>query len=257
MRIQARRRNILGMGLLALTATTAMSTPAHAQYGTGMGMGMGMGMGCWGWGWAWGGFSQVPKPESYLYQKSLADSQRAIAARDGYADNPYSYMNRVRDSRVVGSYSAIRREPARKRNGAGPRTTTTALLVSRQTPTWPLASFYGPEGKIGWPANTPTAGDLGERRAAFEPACRAVLDEVKQNSVASIARVADARRKLLDYGRPALEHVRAHESPRVAEAFHQYLLSLYQSLAQAVDPTGSTAAPAQPALATQKGDKSN
>jgi hypothetical protein len=45
--------------------------------------------------------------------------------------------------------------------------------------------------------------------------------------------VAEARQKLLDYGRPALHYVKAHETPRVADSFHGFLLSLYDSLAQA------------------------
>ena len=102
-------------------------------------------------------------------------------------------------------------------------------------------------GKIVWPGDAPMAGDLSERRATFEKSCQAVLDEFKQNSVASIATVTEARQKLLDYGRPALQYVRAHETPRVADSFHLFLLSLYESLAQAVNPAVVTGTPTQAA----------
>ena len=52
----------------------------------------------------------------------------------------------------------------------------------------------------------------------------------------SMASVTDARQKLLDYGQAgAGVHVRAHETPRIADTFHMFLLSLYESLAQAAN----------------------
>jgi hypothetical protein len=74
-----------------------------------------------------------------------------------------------------------------------------------------------------------------------------VLSETKQNGVAALASVTDARQKLLEYGRPALAHVRAHETPRIADTFHMFLLSLYESLAQAATPAATAAANARPA----------
>ncbi len=81
--------------------------------------------------------------------------------------------------------------------------TPTAMTVTAQTPSLPLASFYNAEGHIVWPADAPTAGDLKEKRSDFDQASQVVLAELKKNGVASIATVTDARQKLLDYGRPA------------------------------------------------------
>jgi hypothetical protein len=231
MRFQTRRRTIFALGFIAVIAAP---TPTQAQWG--------MGMGGFGWGWGFGGFSQVPKPESYLYQKSLVDAGRAIPtpSRDVYANNPNSYINHLRDNGFVEHYSAARREPSYYRTGSAPRTSPTALRVAQQTLVLPLDSFYGRDGKIEWPGDAPTAGDLSERRAAFETECHTVLDELKKNSVASIATVTEARQKLLDYGRPALHYLRVHETSRVADSFHLFLLSLYESLAQAVNPTVTT-----------------
>ena len=36
---------------------------------------------------------------------------------------------------------------------------------------------------------------------------------------------------------PALQLIRSHSTPRIAENFHQFLLSLYDSLAAAANPT--------------------
>jgi hypothetical protein len=240
MRFQIRSRNILAIGFVAVTAISAEPTPAQAQWGFGGG----------GFGWGFGGFSQVPKPESYLNQKSLVDAARPIAtpSRDVYANNPNAYINHIRDNGFVERYRYTTREPSDYRSSGSPRLIPTAHAVAQSTPVLPLASFYGRDGKIEWLAEAPTAGDLGARRAASDAACQAVRDEVKKNSVASIATVTDARWKLLEYGRPGLQYVRAHETPRVSDAFHMFLLSLYASLAQAVNPIVATeaATPAAP-----------
>lgn len=72
-----------------------------------------------------------------------------------------------------------------------------------------------------------------------------MLEESRLHGVASIATVTAARQKLLDYGRPALQDVRASATPRVADTFHLFLLSLYDSLAQAASPPESTPGPVQ------------
>lgn len=79
-------------------------------------------------------------------------------------------------------------------------------------------------------------GDLKGKRAIFDQASEVVLSESKKNGVASLASVTEARQKLLDYGRPALAYTRAHDTARISDTFHMFLLSLYDSLAQAVNP---------------------
>ena len=209
--------------------------------------GMGGGYGGFGWGF---GFSSVPKPESFLYQKAITDSQRDthIPSRTAYANNPNSYINHIRDNGFVERYDVARRDPSYYRYAApparssSPTTTPTSMTVPQTPPTLPLASFYNTEGHIVWPADAPTAGDLQAKRSIFDTASQSVLEELKKNNVASIATVTDARQKLLDYGRPGLQYVRTHETARVADTYHLFLLSLYESLAQAVNP--STVAPA-------------
>jgi len=72
------------------------------------------------------------------------------------------------------------------------------------------------------------------------------LQEKQKSGVASMAAVTDARNKLLDYGRPALQIVRTQETPRVADSFHLFLLSLYESLAQAAMPSAPTTSATRP-----------
>ncbi len=124
---------------------------------------------------------------------------------------------------------AIRRAPPAQ------RTTPTAADVARSRPMVPLISFYNAQNQLVWPGDAPTAGAFKEKRDAFEKANQTVLDEVKKNGLASIASVTESRQKLLDYGRPALKYLREHETPRIADSFHVFLLSLYDSLAQAAN----------------------
>jgi hypothetical protein len=232
----SRRGKTLATFIVAVAAFASVPDRAEAQWGMGFGGG--------GFGLGWGGFSQVPKPESFLYSKALVDAQRDthIPTRDAYANNPNSYINHVRDNGFVERYDVARRDPSYYRYAPPPsqpstaRTTQTAMTVPQAAPSLPLASFYNAEGHIVWPADAPTAGDLKDKRSVFDQASQVVLAESKKSGVASIATVTDARQKLLEYGRPGLQYVRTHETPRVADTFHLFLLSLYESLAQAVNP---------------------
>jgi hypothetical protein len=210
---------------------------AEAQFGFG-----GFGGGFGGFGYGGFGFSQVPKPESYLYQNALVAAGRPVnaPARDAYAGNPNSYINHIRDNGFVDRYSADRREIPQYRVAARPR-----AAAPPAAPNLPLSSFYDANNKLEWPANAPTEGNLKQKRDVSDSACEQVLAETKKNGVAALASVTDARQKLLDYGRPALVHVRAHDTPRVADTFHMFMLSLYESLAQSANPAPA-AAPAVP-----------
>ncbi len=196
-------------------------------------------MGFGGFGWGFGGFSQVEKPDSFLYSKALVDAGRNVPtpSRDVYAGNPNSYINNLRDNGLVERYSAARREPSYYGGGAR------AAAAVQPTPVLPLASFYRANGQIEWPANAPTEGEMSAKRTTFEQASQVAIDEIKKSGVAAMATVTDARQKLLDYGRPALHYIRAHDTPRIADTFHLFLLSLYEALAQAVNPVAMAAAP--------------
>jgi hypothetical protein len=243
MRSTTRFSHALVTGVVVAAAIGLGPAQAHAQFGFGGGFGG-------GFGWGFNGFSQVPKPESFLYQKAISDSQRDthIPSRDAYANNPNSYINHLRDNGFVDRYDVERREAARMRRSArqygAASTTQTSMPAAAQIPVLPLSSFYNPQNELVWPGDAPTEGDLKEKRSAFDKASQEVLAEAKKNGVASMAAVTDARTKLLDYGRPGLQYVRAHDTPRIADSYHLFLLSLYESLAQAVNPPAE-AAPAR------------
>ena len=103
----------------------------------------------------------------------------------------------------------------------------------RPGPSSPITSFFNRDEVLVWPADSPISGDLGPKRATSDKASLAVLHEYNRQGLASIATATEARNKLLDYGRPALKFLRGHSTVRLADTFHLFLLSLYESLEQA------------------------
>jgi hypothetical protein len=201
------------------------TTPAQAQWG-------------FGGGWGFGLFNPAPSPTQYIFQNSLVAAGRGYQGptRTPYAGDSNAYFNHIRDNGFVERYNVARREPSYYRyvptSAVAPPPSPVPAPAEKQ-PALPLASFYDAQGQLAWPADSPAAGDLKEKRATFDQASHLVLDESKKSGVASMASVTDARQKLVDYGRPALQYVRAHETARLADTFHLFLLSLYESLAQA------------------------
>ena len=87
-----------------------------------------------------------------------------------------------------------------------------------------------------WPSDSPVEGELISKRDTSDQACLAVSDLVDKFRSAPITTVTLARTKLLEYGQPALQAIRSHSTPRIADSFHQFLLSLYDALAAAANP---------------------
>ena len=232
---------IIGLAFVAL-----MPGQANAQ-GGGFG-----GFGGFGWGF---GFNQVPSPTNFINNATIARMGHVHFGpqqNSPYAGNPNSYFNQSIDNGFIDRYRADRREPAyygtQYEAPRAPQGPAPAAVAARPQPSLPLASFYKADGSIEWPGEAPSAEGLLQKRNDFDKFSKTVLDEIKQSGVASIATVSEAREKLLAYGRPALQYARAHETARVADTFHLFLLSLYESLAQATNPVAAVSpAPAQPA----------
>jgi hypothetical protein len=232
MKSTAKRGNVLLAAVLAVAASGFGGGRAQAQWGGGGGFGF--------FGGNFG--SGVEQPTQFINSVALAQMNhvRGPMQNNVYANNPNSYVNHVRDNGFVDRYYPDRIPAWQPYSGYASRprpqrTTPTAAPVAPSRPRVPLASFYNDKGQFIWSGDAPTAGDLKEKREAFEKSCRAVLDEVKKNGVASIATVTEARQKLLEYGRPALKSIKEHETSRVADSFHIFLLALYDSLAQATN----------------------
>ena len=104
-------------------------------------------------------------------------------------------------------------------------------------PVVPIGSFFDASRMLVWPSDAPVEGDLITKRDTSDQACLVVSDLVDKHRSAPITTVTYARNRLLEYGQPALQFIRSHSTPRIAENFHQFMLSLYDSLAAAANPT--------------------
>ncbi|MGP0070036.1 MAG: hypothetical protein ACLQGP_41360 [Isosphaeraceae bacterium] len=245
MRATTKWGKVLLTAFVAVLASGFGANQARAQWGMG-------GMGYGGFGFGFGG--AVEQPGTFLNSVALAQMNhvRLPSQNNVYAGNPNSYINHVRDNGFVDQYSVSRRQPNYYGYGTpspapSRNLTQTAMNAPLAKPLVPLSSFFNAQNLLVWPADSPTADGLKEKRTTFDQGAQAVLDEVKKNGVASIATVTDSRQKLLDYGRPALQYVRTHETARIADSFHGFLLMLYDSLAQAANPPATPPAAVNPA----------
>ncbi len=226
------------IAILVVVAMGSVPGTARAQYG-----GFGGGFGFGGMGWGFGMFNPAPSPTNFINQKALVNAGRPpqLPSRTPYANNPNSYINSIRDNGFVSRYDVDRRQPMGYRGGgsSGPESSrpspARSVAEPPARPVRPLANFYSADHHLIWPADAPV-GDLKAKRSAADTAAGVVFSETRQSGVASMASVTDARQKLIDYGRPALDEIRNRDSAAVADLFHAYLLSLYDSLALAATP---------------------
>jgi hypothetical protein len=226
-----------------MTVFAAVSDRARADWGFGL-----------GWGWGFGG---VGPSASTQFLNEHAQTRAAAGGfgrrtNNVYAGNPNAYFNRIRDNGFVSHYDARRRrspsyQPERTTSlGSAARAQSQpAPATASATSVEPIASFFDASLRLVWPQESPTDGDFKEKREISDQASLAVLNETKRHGAASIATATEARQKLVEYGRPALKQLRAAATPPIADSFHRFLLSLYDSLeAAAWNPqTSSSPAP--------------
>jgi hypothetical protein len=223
--------------LVAAAALDTLAKNARAQFDMGMGF---MGM------------RQVPSPMEGINSLALVNAQRATmgpVSRPVYANNPNSYLSRVRDNGFSAHQGVVtRRWPgmegvrrvsssASQASSVPPQPETPAV----QRPVIAIGSFFNAARILVWPNDAPVTGELKAKRETSDQSSLVVAELVEKFKSAPITTVTEARQKLLDYGRPALSEIRTHSTPRVAETFHLFMLSLYDSLAQAAEPQGESA----------------
>ena len=227
------------LSLLRVLATAAAlgfgATPARAQYGMGMGFGFGM----------FGGM--VPSPSQFINDHALtraAAGQRNVPSRNVYANNSNSYINRIRDNGLSSHYSTrSHRSPGYEIERTAARIPSPPPISDPEPaprPFYPIASFFNAARQVVWPAESPVTDDLKPKRDISDHACLVVLELVEKFRSAPITTVTDARQKLLNYGQPALRVVRSVSTPRIADSFHMFLLSLYDSLGAAATESAAT-----------------
>ncbi|MDG3002523.1 hypothetical protein [Paludisphaera mucosa] len=233
--------------VLCLAALAATASPARAQ----------------GFGYGFGGLAMpwVPSPTNAVNDWALQNAARGgqrPPSNNVYANNPNSYINRIRDNGFVSQQDARGRVPGSRRaaqaaaRSLGQAATAAAEPAPKAAPTpapppakptLPIASFFDAAGRLVWPSDSPVDGELKAKRDVSDQATIAVRREIDAQGWAPIALAAEARQKLLDYGRPALQEIRQASTPRIAEAFHEFLMGLYDALGAATVPPPPPAPP--------------
>ena len=225
--------------LAILVATAALELGASQVHAMGFGF--------------MGGFNYVPSPGDFLNQHSLLNAGRARGpvSNNVYANNPNAFINRIRDNGFVPhagivdrrspGYQASRLRPQSlsqtSNNQPQPAASSPTTTAAARRPVVPIGSFFDASRMLVWPSDAPVEGDLITKRDTSDQACLVVSDLVDKHKSAPITTVTYARNRLLEYGQPALQFIRSHTTPRIAENFHQFMLSLYDSLAAAANPT--------------------
>ncbi len=231
--------------LTVLVAAAALELGASQVHAIGYGYGI------------MGGFNYVPSPGDFINQHSMLNASRAGApvSNNVYAGNPNAYINRIRDSGFVPhsgivdrrspGYQASRWRPQQSLGQASnsqPQTAAASAAAAPRRPVVAIGSFFDTSRMLVWPSDSPVEGDLVTKRDTSDQACLVVSDLVDKFRSAPITTVTYARTRLLEYGQPALQYIRSHSTPRIADNFHQFMLSLYDSLAVAANPTGLASA---------------
>jgi hypothetical protein len=227
--------------LAAALAPFAIGGRAEAQYG----------------GFGWGGFGFGYNQNAYTdvnYLNSRANTLASIAG--AHTPQPLQAPTfQTRDDSIYDKYdlrtretmmNQIAKDPAGEMSSIDP---TFALASSRRQPQGPstpkaptgpsepttvyLANFFNKDQQLVWPSVSPISGDFGKKQSVADLAALAVLNEYNMKGLARVSTVTDARQKLLDYGRPALQEVREKSTPALADSFHVFLLSLYGNLGNA------------------------
>ena len=212
---------------------------AKAQFGFGYGYGMGFGLGY-----------QTPASVTFLNDHALARGAAAAASRPQNLRAPIpvskdvDFFNRY----DVATRMSMEEGIARRRIAYRPLTNTPSQAPTAATPPpsrparplVPLASFFDAARRLVWPADAPTHDDFAAKKSASDAKTLELLEELERKGYARISTAADARNMLLDYGQPALQFLRDTTTPRLSDAFHIFLMSLYDSIGQAsTDPAGN------------------
>jgi hypothetical protein len=194
-------------------------------------------------GFGWGLGYQTPASVNFLNDHAIA-RVGSVAARQ--PQNLTAPIPVSRDVDFFNRYDAATRQAMEDRVARNPRGTITrpapALPITladspspaRQIP--PLSSFFNKMRQIVWPADAPTHADLAEKRAASDAKTLEFFNEFEMRGFGMVATATEARSKLLDYGRPALRSMRENSTTAVSDAFHSFLLSLYDSIEESTKP---------------------
>ncbi|WP_406696179.1 hypothetical protein V5E97_34845 [Singulisphaera sp. Ch08] len=189
---------------------------------------------------------RVPSPTDYLYDRDKArisaygnsvQQQAATSQMASPSASSNAYFNHLRDYAGEGTYQVSSRQSLSRRTAPQARASSKPETRSASTRSdlLPLTGFFLPGGALDWPRDAPNTGTLRSAQAEVEAAVKVVLNQVRSGEKAKAQSVGAAKRKLVNYGQPAIAEVRSARSKAVADCFHYFLLFLHQALDQAAE----------------------
>jgi hypothetical protein len=230
------------LGIAVMACALGLSglggSSARAQWGWGGG---------WGMGWGGGGSISNMATLNNINDRSASAANYAYSIRQNipgtgnvYAGNPNSFVNNLRDTSFYQTFDvSSRRSTSAQAARAMPRRSGTSTSTPTTPPkpaVVPLGQFFSAAGVLVWPSESPVQGSLSDKRTTADQAVLSVFGQVKTQGFAPVGMVSDARTKLVEYGTPALDYLSQHAAPAAVDGFHQFLLSLYDSLGAAGTP---------------------
>lgn len=230
------RRTLLRGFLGALLLLICSSGQAEAQFGFG---GFGGGFG-WGFPHPYtppsvSAINQRANVRSGMDQEALNRTSLGTPDRFAYRREAVSMQQRFDVNSMRGTNEARAGRGTRSPGAPGNAGGGSAPQGAVARPSLEITSFVNTQDQLVWPSDAPVSGDLIGRRDEADEAIHGVVEEYRAMNFAQINTVASAREALIGYGQPALQYLRENSTARVADSFHLFLLSLYDSLAQAAE----------------------
>jgi hypothetical protein len=150
---------------------------------------------------------------------------------------PNAYWNYLREP--VQNYSLTPRNDIRRGvrgiESASTRSQNTNtgkdLSTKPKSPKTHFLGFFDSNGRLVWPNDAPLEGELSGKRAIVDSTLTGLRAEAVSTHPITVSAVVSSRNDLLDYGRPALAHLREYQ-PNRSDSFHKWLLDLYNTLGQ-------------------------
>jgi hypothetical protein len=212
--------------LFMIVVLSASASPSQAQFEYGFGI----------------GFENPQIYTNFVNTWSLQNAAAAAANRPQNLTAPRhlppdisGFMQRYDVATREAIVNRVARNPSREMGivnptSPSPRPTPPPEAEPQPTPVVLLANYFDRDRRLVWPIDAPVTAGMGEKRRLADQAILAVLNQYELEGLAQLSTVTDAREKLLDYGRPALDFARNQTSPAVADLFHAFLLTLYANV---------------------------
>ena len=167
------------------------------------------------------------RDDGFLERYDLATREAMV---NRIARNPAREMRTINPDAARGRSASSRTNTATRAPAPTPAPAPAPVAETKPKPAMILDTFFDSDRRLVWPGDSPMTGGLSAKRNVADQAILAVLNEYQLEGLAHLSTVTNARERLLEYGRPALDYARRGSTPALAESFHSFLLSLYANV---------------------------